>query len=111
DLPAVLFIHGLSGGAESYGWLPEKVTAGRHVLRMDLRGHGLSDRTPGEYVIDAYARDAEAVLEELGRPAVVVGHSLGAVTAWTVAQRRADLVIAALLEAPPLYFGEPEEFA
>ncbi len=111
DGPAVLFIHGLSGSAESFGWLPEEVTAERRVLRMDLRGHGLSDRAPGGYVIDAYARDAEVVLEALGRPAVVVGHSLGAVTAWTVAQRRRDLVVAALLEDPPLYFGEPEEFA
>jgi pimeloyl-ACP methyl ester carboxylesterase len=40
---------------------------------------------------------------------VLVGHSLGGVTAWWVAQHEPQLVTAALLEDPPLYMGEPDE--
>jgi pimeloyl-ACP methyl ester carboxylesterase len=63
-------------------------------------------------VLDRYGADLVAVLEALvGRPAVLVGHSLGGVVAWSVAQQRPDLVAAAFLEDPPLYLGEPEEHA
>jgi esterase len=47
--------------------------------------------------------------ETVGRPAVLVGHSLGGVVAWWVAQRHPELVTAAFLEDPPLYMGEPAE--
>ncbi|HVW18029.1 MAG TPA: alpha/beta hydrolase [Solirubrobacteraceae bacterium] len=109
--PTVLLIHGLMGALEYWGELPEEITDGRRVLRMDLRGHGRSDRTPGAYQVPGYASDAIAVLEQLtAGPAVVVGHSLGAVTAWHVAQQRPDLVAGAVLEDPPLYAGEQAEF-
>ena len=40
---------------------------------------------------------------------MLVGHSLGGVVAWWVAQRHPELVAAAFLEDPPLYMGEPAE--
>jgi pimeloyl-ACP methyl ester carboxylesterase len=52
--------------------------------------------------------DAIAVLERAaGGPAIVVGHSLGGVTAAALAQQRPDLVRAMVLEDPPL--GSMEE--
>jgi pimeloyl-ACP methyl ester carboxylesterase len=111
DGPLVVLLHGVSGSADTYGWLPEAITAGRRIVRVDLRGHGRSERAPGTYVLDAYVADVLAVLQELGdgRPAVLVGHSLGGVIAWALAQRAPELVAAAFLEDPPLYMGEPEE--
>ena len=78
---------------------------------MDFRGHGESDRAPGTYRLEDYVADALSVLERLGQPAQLVGHSLGGAVAWTVAQRRPELVRAAFLEDPPPYMGEPEEYA
>jgi pimeloyl-ACP methyl ester carboxylesterase len=40
------------------------------------------------------------------RPAVVVGHSFGAVAAAHVGQRRTDLLHGLVLEDPPLYLGD-----
>ncbi len=40
---------------------------------------------------------------------MLVGHSLGGVVAWTVAQRHPDLIAAAFLEDPPLFFCDPAE--
>jgi pimeloyl-ACP methyl ester carboxylesterase len=111
--PLVVFLHGVSGSVATYAWLPEAITAGRRIVRVDLRGHGHSERAPGTYAVDAYVADVVAVVRALGggpdAPAVLVGHSLGGVVAWTVAQREPGLVAAAFLEDPPLYIGEPEE--
>ena len=105
----VVFLHGASGSIRTYAWLPGEITDGRRIVRVDLRGHGDSQHAPGTYDVDRYAEDVVEVLREtVGRPAVLVGHSLGGVVAWWVAQRHPDLVVAAFLEDPPLYMGEPE---
>lgn len=110
DGPAVAFLHGVSGSALTYGWLPGEITEGRRILRIDLRGHGKSDHAPGTYTLDRYGADVAAILRELaGGPAVLVGHSLGGSTAWWVAQHHPELVAAAFLEDPPLYMGEQAE--
>ncbi len=106
DGPAVVLLHGISGSTATYDFLVPLLPSHR-LLRLDFRGHGLSDRAPGHYVLDDFAGDAEALLEQVvGGPAVVVGHSLGGITAALVAQRRPDLVTALFLEDPPMYFGD-----
>lgn len=108
DGDPVLFLHGIMGSSATFRWLePDGVRA----VRMDFRGHGASARAPGTYRLEHYVDDAVSVLEELGRPVSLAGHSLGGVVAWTVAQRRPELVTAAFLEDPPLYMGEPSEHA
>jgi pimeloyl-ACP methyl ester carboxylesterase len=76
---------------------------------MDFRGHGRSDRA-GSYLLGGYVEDALSVLRDIG-PAPVVGHSLGGVVAWTLAQRVPELVTGIVMEDPPLYMGEPAEHA
>jgi esterase len=110
DAPPVVFVHGVSGSSRTYDFLPAEIANGRRIVRVDLRGHGRSGRASGTYDIDRYGADvAEVVRRVAGRPAVLVGHSLGGVAAWWVAQRDPELVVAALLEDPPLYMGEPAE--
>lgn len=103
----VLLLHGVLGSGATYRWLRLE---GRRVVRVTFRGHGESARRPGTYELPGYAEDALSVLEEIG-PAPVVGHSLGGVAAWTIAQQRPDLVTRLFLEDPPLYMGEPDEHA
>jgi pimeloyl-ACP methyl ester carboxylesterase len=103
----VLFLHGVTGSAATYRWL---TLPDRRAVRLTFRGHGASQRTPGAYTLPGYVEDALSVLEEVG-PAAVVGHSLGGVVGWTVAQRRPDLVTKLFLEDPPLFMGEPAAHA
>ena len=110
DGAPVVFLHGVSGSMQTYAWLPEEIAEGRRIVRVDLRGHGGSEHASGAYDIDSYGKDVASLLREtVGRPAVLVGHSLGGVVAWWVAQRHPELVAAAFLEDPPLYMGEPAE--
>ena len=58
---------------------------GFRVIRMDMRGHGLSDAPPGDATLDQIASDALAVLDAAGvQRAAVCGLSLGGMTAMTL---------------------------
>lgn len=108
DAPTVAFLHGVTSSARTWDWLPDAVTAGRRIVRLDFRGHGRSDHAPGTYDVAHYASDVIVALRRAGgpRPAVLVGHSLGGTVAWWLAQRHPELVAAAFLEDPPLLQGE-----
>lgn len=92
--PAVLFFHG--GGQSRRAWAGSARTAGRAGYRgvtVDLRGHGDSGwAANGDYLLDAYARDVEALLARFGRVAALVGASRGGQAALVAASRRSDRV-------------------
>ena len=73
---------------------------GWQVFAVDLRGRAGSERArnPRSYNPRAYADDVAALLDQQGvRRAVFVGTSLGVLVTMTVATRRPDLVVAAVL--------------
>jgi len=85
--PSVLFLHG--GGQNRYSWkntcqvLADK---GLHVVALDSRGHGDSDRAPdANYSVDALCTDTHSVLDQIGRPTILIGASMGGMTAMPVA--------------------------
>ena len=108
--PLVL-LHGLSANRTSWAPVVERTASQWRTYALDLRGHGQSDRTPGHYRLEEYVDDVDRLLEAIGEPAVVVGHSLGAIVATRLAQDRHPLVAAVFLEDPPLYVVEPHVFA
>jgi pimeloyl-ACP methyl ester carboxylesterase len=106
---AVLFLHGLSQCRDTWEEIALRLMSRYQVWTLDFRGHGHSDRAPN-YELAGYISDAETVLEAIGRPAIVVGHSLGGCVAGVLAQRGHANVRAVLLEDPPWYLGEPGEW-
>jgi pimeloyl-ACP methyl ester carboxylesterase len=101
DGPPVLFLHGLSRVGRDFAPLFPALAGSWQVHVLDHRGHGRSGRAPGAYRVTDYARDAAAVVQALGEPVVLFGHSLGAVTAAAVAAAEPTRVRAAVLEDPP----------
>jgi pimeloyl-ACP methyl ester carboxylesterase len=85
--PTILMLHG--GGQNRYSWKNTgQILADRglHVIALDARGHGDSDRAPnGDYTVHTLARDVEAVLAQIDRPVAVVGASMGGLTGMLVA--------------------------
>lgn len=108
--PLVL-LHGLSADATSWRPVIERGAPTWRTYAVDLRGHGRAERTPGNYRLDDYVDDIDKLLDEIGQPAVLVGHSLGAIIAASLAQAQRPLVAALFLEDPPLYIVEPRAFA
>ncbi len=82
DRPTILMLHG--GGQNRFSWKNTgQVLADRgfHVIALDARGHGDSDRAPGaRYTIHALAGDIAEVLARIGRPVVIIGASMGGLT-------------------------------
>ncbi|MEU9982331.1 alpha/beta hydrolase [Streptomyces sp. NPDC050856] len=97
--PGVLLLHGLMGRAAHWAstarWLTERYRA----VALDQRGHGRSDKpAEGPFTREAYVADAAAAIQQLGlAPVTLVGHSMGALTAWQLAAQRPDLVRALVI--------------
>ncbi|MEU8348950.1 alpha/beta hydrolase [Streptomyces sp. NPDC048845] len=97
--PGVLLLHGLMGRAAHWADTARWLAARHRAFGLDQRGHGRSDKpAEGPYSREAFVGDAEAAIEQLGlAPAVLIGHSMGALTAWQLAARRPDLVRALVI--------------
>ncbi|ORX07348.1 alpha/beta fold hydrolase [Mycolicibacillus trivialis] len=85
--PAVVFLHGGGQTRRSWGAAAAAVARrGWQAVTVDLRGHGESDWSPdGDYRVVSFAADVEAVLRRLPPRPVLVGASLGGITAMLVA--------------------------
>lgn len=103
--PPVVFLHGLSGSRAV--WLPHADLRGQQrAFAFDARGHGDSGRAP-TYRWTEFGTDAIGFVENVCKePALLVGNSLGAMTAIYVAATRPDIVKGILLVDPPLYAHE-----
>jgi pimeloyl-ACP methyl ester carboxylesterase len=99
--PDLLLLHG--GGLDATDWrevAPELAAAGYRVTAPDLRGCGESDWDPdARYGVEDTLGDIDELLEHLGFESfVLVGHSLGAVTACVYAARHPERVVACVME-------------
>jgi pimeloyl-ACP methyl ester carboxylesterase len=83
DATPVLFLHGGGQTRHAWGSTAETVAAqGWRTVTLDLRGHGDSDWAPNkDYSFTAFCADCVAVADQLGRPPVLVGASLGGMSA------------------------------
>jgi pimeloyl-ACP methyl ester carboxylesterase len=79
----VLFLHGGGQTRHAWGRTADVVAAhGWRATTLDLRGHGDSDwAANGDYSFTAYCADTIAVVDQIGRPPVLVGASLGGMSA------------------------------
>ena len=83
DAWPLLFLHGGGQTRHAWGSTAEKVASqGWRAVTLDLRGHGDSQWAPnGDYSFTAFCADCVAVVDQLGRPPVLVGASLGGMSA------------------------------
>jgi pimeloyl-ACP methyl ester carboxylesterase len=91
--PTVVMLHGFGAAMESWSDIQPAIAARYPVLRMDLKGFGMSAKPKdSRYSARDHAEVVAAVLKKLDvRRAVIVGHSFGgAVTFATYLKLRAE---------------------
>lgn len=99
----VLAVHGITASHRSWDAVARTLLddagpagAPQRLLAPDLRGRGRSNALPGPYGMAQHADDMAALLRAAGadaqKPAVVVGHSMGAFVALVLADRHRELV-------------------
>jgi pimeloyl-ACP methyl ester carboxylesterase len=105
--PGALLLHGLAGTAREWEETASWLTRTHHVVALDQRGHGRSERRPQDVSRAAFVADAIATVETLRLgPALLIGQSLGGHTAFLTAAERPDLVRALVVaEASPAKAG------
>ena len=99
--PRVLLLHGVQSSATTW-WrmVPDLQDLGCDVRAFDLLGHGSRPAGGPPVTLDSMAGDLEDRLDD--QPVdLVVGHSMGALVALTLAAERPKLVAGLVLEDPP----------
>ncbi|MFF5827934.1 alpha/beta fold hydrolase [Streptomyces bacillaris] len=104
--PPLLLLHGLAGHCGEWEELTARFADRHRVVAFDARGGGASTRRPVDVSRAAHVRDVTEVVRAFGLAAaggpVLVGQSMGGVTALLTAAAHPELVRAlVLIEAGP----------
>jgi pimeloyl-ACP methyl ester carboxylesterase len=100
-MTTLVFIHGFLDGAAAWDDAVAHLGAqAADALRVDLPGMGARAAEPGPWSLDRCADDVERQARALGRPVVLVGHSMGAQIAELVAGRLGEQVRGLVLLTP-----------
>lgn len=106
--PTVLALHGSFGRGTVFAPLADRLRRAARVVALDQRGHGLADHG-GPFTRAEFVADAAAVIDRLGSdPVVVLGHSLGGITAYQLAARHPERVRALIIEDVGAVMRRPE---
>ena len=96
---SVVLLHGF--GQTMHAWQDTAATLAKRnyqVLNYDARGHGQSDyAAPDHYRIDDFLADLRTVAGQLRHPPVLIGASMGGVTAMLAASETPVLPIRAMI--------------
>lgn len=91
--PVVLLLHGWPQTWFAWHGVMPRLAQRFTVVAPDLRGTGLSERTPGGYDKRTIAEDLRALITHLGvTAAYVVGHDMGGKAAYVLAHLHAKMV-------------------
>lgn len=81
--PPIVCLHGVMHSLRFYEAQLSGLSENHHVIAVDFRGHGRSEKTDLGHTVAQYARDIHAFLEGLAlEDVVLVGWSMGALVSW-----------------------------
>lgn len=101
DAPLVVLVHGSMDRHTSFARVRARLMVTCHVVSYDRRGYaGSRQAMPAAEHLSDHVDDLEAVVGE--RPCTLAGHSYGGDVVLSFAERRPDLVQAAVVYEPPL---------
>jgi pimeloyl-ACP methyl ester carboxylesterase len=90
---AIVLLHGFASSMHWWSSVAERLAPHFYVVRIDLLGHGGSEKPRHGYSMENQARLVSEALASLHvERAVVVGHSMGGLVATALAERNGALV-------------------
>jgi esterase len=89
--PTLVIAHGLYGSGRNWGVIARRLADRRPVVAVDMRNHGDSPRAPSQGYPDM-ADDLAEVIEALGAPVDLLGHSMGGKATMQLALTRPELL-------------------
>ena len=89
--PTLLIAHGLYGSGRNWGVIARRLADHRNVVTVDMRNHGESHRSPA-HGYPEMAADLAKVIEAIGVPVDLLGHSMGGKAAMQLALTRPALI-------------------
>ncbi|MCI5648651.1 MAG: alpha/beta hydrolase [Fusicatenibacter sp.] len=111
DGPALLLLHGQMAAWEEYAGVIPELGKNWHIYAVDLYGHGESSHEAELYYLDVNGEDLIWFIQNvIGRETVISGHSNGALLAAYVAAYGGDLVKGVVLEDPPVFSTQGENW-
>jgi pimeloyl-ACP methyl ester carboxylesterase len=109
--PPLVLIPAQVGTWHSYQRVLSDLSASFHVYAIDVRGHGKSTWTPGDYSWRSTGADMREFLRgAVQRPAIVAGNSSGGIIALWCAANLPELVAGVVLEDAPVFSAEMPRF-
>ena len=87
----LIIAHGLYGSGRNWGVIARRLSDRREVVAVDMRNHGDSPWADSQSYPDM-AADLAGVIESLGGPVDLMGHSMGGKAAMQLALTRPDLI-------------------
>lgn len=105
----VVYTHGWLNTGDVWSGVVDALAGSVRSVTWDMRGHGRSEAAaPGLYTRDHALSDLGRILDVAGRPAILVGHSLGGYLSLAQAILRPDDVAALVLVAAGPGFRSPD---
>jgi len=105
--PPMVLLHGLTGSGACWSPVARALETEFDVVMPDARGHGESSTPPTGYRYEDYARDVVGLIQGLGlADPVLLGHSMGGMTAAVVASQIGAALRGVILADPT--FLSPE---
>ncbi len=99
--PPLVLLHGLTGNGACWTPLARALESEYDVVMPDARGHGNSSAPLHGYRYEDHASDVIGLIRELGLSApILLGHSMGGMTAAVVASQAARLIRGVILADP-----------
>ena len=101
DKPPLIMLHGLTGSGACWTPVARALESDYDVVMPDARGHGKSSAPLHGYMYRDHASDVVGLIEALGLAApVLLGHSMGGMTAAMVASQLGSALRGVILVDP-----------
>jgi N-formylmaleamate deformylase len=99
--PPLILLHGLAANGACWTSLAHALEREYDIIMPDARGHGKSSAPDYGYRYEDHANDVVGLIEALRlSPPILLGHSMGGLTAAVVASRKPNLLRGLILADP-----------